>query len=172
MMGGGPRCRCRNPGILFFKCVSVSSEVNRRLVPSSVLHTGEQCSVANDIDTEFERKRLGAHKAQEIAYRLSISNNADFRKVKAWLTSLDSLDQRLQWRSRIAVGILINIAASSVWFQDWSYLGRVPDWQNTFRDESKSASDFVNCFSMTDLALESSALARPTSCRKLPSRCY
>ena len=165
MVGGGASCRSGYLGILLFESVSVSIKALPGLIPSPLLHAGEQCSVANDSDSERGRARLSTHKVQKTAHRLSISDDADIRGFSAWSTGLNSKDQCLQWRSRSAIGILINKIASSVWLQGWTCLRRIPDWWNAFRSESQPAKHIVDRLSATDLVLGWSALAHPASCR-------
>lgn len=119
IMGSVASCRSRDPSVPIFESVSIFGKVTRRRIPRSFLHAGESCSVANDSDTELENDTFGKHKAQEIAHRLSICDNAKIRKVKVWLPSLNSMDQGSQMRSRGPVGILVNVTASCVRSQDW-----------------------------------------------------
>ena len=121
-------CRSGNPSVMFFESISISDEAPRWLIPGSLLHACEQCSIANNGNTNLERERSTQHKAQETAHRSSICDDANIPKVKFWLTILNSMDQSLQWRSRCPVGILINISTSGVWFQDWICLRWIPDW--------------------------------------------
>ncbi len=100
-MGGGASCRGGNLGILFFESVSISSisTVSGNLASSTLLHAREQCSVANDSDTEFKeedpfliaRMLMYCYMLSWPEFKMDDSMNGVWKEEKQWVSCLDTI---------------------------------------------------------------------------------